>query len=534
MGNATSPTYYADILTRLFENIAVIIDQHQPLVELHYGKGRMLRVIQRLQEESDEECGLILDQFSQNRKLEAKLVEIQSLNIAMIRSSTTNWSVNNPSNNQPTTGSEHASQLVDPRQLDANLLELALIGQRSALFYRFLHERANEEMEIIGTDESTQDVIMHGKDKRFYGDNGLLASSGLTKRTRELMNSYLVIDNYLLKRNIEKAMKLDDYDPAAGYTSTCVDDVFFILKKVIRRCITTCEPEVLVSTVNNILKDLDTGYLQVFQQKMSVAFAGQENGGRSAERSADQAKINYMVLLNNLNVSAEYMQRLAQDARPDVDKAIWKHKEKDLETADKALNNLSSASSKFQRLLQSGLEQLLGQIIKPRIRPLFQHGYREVKYVLDEDEYNEADVEELFVKRFQSGFDKMIDIYRRTLTEENFGTLMGILLDAITAQWERIISQTRFNQFGALRFDKDLRSVIHHLSSMTEWLSRDRFTRLNQMATLLNFEEPSEIYDYWGAKAGPVSWRLTVAEVKRILMLRLDFDEEEVTNLSLH
>ena len=78
---ATSPTYYADILTRLFENIAVIIDQHQPLVELHYGKGRMLRVIQRLQEESDEECGLILDQFSQNRKLEAK---VSSINLTLL------------------------------------------------------------------------------------------------------------------------------------------------------------------------------------------------------------------------------------------------------------------------------------------------------------------------------------------------------------------------------------------------------------------------------------------------------------------
>ena len=135
------------------------------------------------------------------------------------------------------------------------------------------------------------------------------------------------------------------------------------------------------------------------------------------------------------------------------------------------------------------MEQLMGQILKPRIRPLFQHGYREVKYVLEEDEYNEADVEELFVKRFRGGFDKLIDSYQRTLTDANFTTIMGLLLDAITAQWERIISQTRFNQYGALRFDKDLRSVIHYLSSLTEWLSRDRFTRLNQMATLLNFEE---------------------------------------------
>ena len=215
--------YYADTLTRLFENIAVIIDQHQPLVELHYGRGRMLRVIQRLQEESDIESGRILDQFVQNRKLESKLVEIQSLNIAMIRSSTTNWSTSPGGGTNGTSvagtgaglGGTNASgvsgqtngnnnPLTDPRQLDANLLELALISQRGALFYQFINERADDEMEHIGTDESTQDMIMHGKDKRYYGDNGLLASSGLVKRNKELMNSYLVIDSYLLRRNIDK------------------------------------------------------------------------------------------------------------------------------------------------------------------------------------------------------------------------------------------------------------------------------------------------------------------------------------------
>ncbi|KAI8138173.1 COG4 transport protein-domain-containing protein [Fennellomyces sp. T-0311] len=490
----------------------------------------MLRVIQRLQEESDVESGRILDQFVQNRKLESKLVEIQSLNIAMIRSSTTNWSASPVQNGTGNGGSvsgtgasaqsSNSNQLTDPRQLDANLLELALISQRGSLFYQFINERATDEMEHIGTDETTQDMIMQGKDKRYYGDNGLLASSGLAKRTKELMNSYLVIDSYLLRRNIDKAMKLDDYDPSSSQTSTCVDDVFFILKKVVKRSISTCEPDVVVATVKAILKALDNSYLQVFQQKMSVTFAGQEPGNRSAERSAEQAKVNYMVLLNNLNVSAEYMQRLAQDARPEIEAAIWKEKEYDMKIATKALDDLAAASSKFQKLLQSGMEQLMTQILKPRIRPLFQHAYREVKYVLEEDEYNEADVEELFVKRFRGGFDKMIDSYRRTLTDANFASIMGLALDAITAQWERIIAQTRFNQYGALRFDKDLRSVIHYLSSMTEWLSRDRFTRLNQMATLLNFEEPSEIYDYWGAKAGPVSWRLTVAEIKKILTLR--------------
>lgn len=135
------------------------------------------------------------------------------------------------------------------------------------------------------------------------------------------------------------------------------------------------------------------------------------------------------------------------------------------------------------------MEQLLNQILKPRIRPLFQDAYREVKYVLEEEEYNEADIEERFVKRFRRGFETLIQIYRRTLTDNNFSTLMSLLLEALTSQWERIVFQTRFNQYGALRFDKDLRSTMHYLSTLTEWLSRDRFTRLNQMSTLLNFEE---------------------------------------------
>ena len=92
-----------------------------------------------------------------------------------------------------------------------------------------------------------------------------------------------------------QAMKLDDYDPSSSQTSTCVDDVFFILKKVMKRSISTCEPDVVTATVKAILKTLDSAYLQVFQQKMSVTFAGQEPGNRNAERSAEQAKVNYMV-----------------------------------------------------------------------------------------------------------------------------------------------------------------------------------------------------------------------------------------------
>ncbi|KAI8373112.1 COG4 transport protein-domain-containing protein [Radiomyces spectabilis] len=482
----------------------------------------MLRVIQQLQEESDTQSGLILDRFLQIRKLESKLVEIQSLNISLMRSSAASR-INPNAANASSPVNDAANELVEPRQLDANLLELSLISQRGALFQSFLHERANDDLNNIDEDGTARRIMMNGKDKRYYGDNGLLLTSGLRKRVRELLNSYLVIDAFLMKRNIDKAMTMDEYDPSIAPTSTCVDDVFFILKKVIKRSISTYEPEVITSTVQTVLKTLDNLYIQTFQQKMSMAFAGQELTGRSADRSLDQAKISYMIVLNNLDVSTEYTERLVADLRQDVAAGIWANEKKDMEAATKALDNLAAISKKFQNLLQSRMEQLMAQMLKPRVRPLFQDAYREVKYVLDEEEYNEVEVEELFIKRFRQGFNTLILLYHRTLTENNFRLLLSLLLDVVSVQWEKIVLQTRFNQYGALRFDKDLRTAIHFLSGLTDWLYRDRFTRLSQMATLLNFEEPSEIYECWGAKAGPVSWRLTVTEVKKVLALRYVF-----------
>ncbi|KAI9357524.1 COG4 transport protein-domain-containing protein [Pilaira anomala] len=491
----------------------------------------MLRVIQRLQEESDVQSVIILDRFLQTRRLESKLVEIQVLLIAMMRNNTT-YTLNRPGT--PTTATqspESTNPLIEHRQLDANLFELSLICQRSVLFNSFMNERANDEMEILESDENEKEMVMKGKDSRYYGHNGLLLSSGLTKRVRELMSSYLVIDEYLLKKSIDKAMKMDDYDPSVSQTSTCVDDVFFILKTVIKRCISTYEPQVVGSTVRTTLKTLEVAYINQFQQRMSTVFSSYDSTGRNAERAIEMAKTSYMVILNNLDVSADYTHRLAKEVEPSIKNGIWLDEENDVKKTIEYIQEFEGIADKFRQLLQNGLEQLLNQILKPRIRPLFQDAYREVKYVLEEDEYNEADIEDRFVKRFRRGFEKLISIYRRTLTDTNFSTLMGLILEALTSQWERIVFQTRFNQYGALRFDKDLRSVIHYLSTLTEWLSRDRFTRLNQMSTLLNFEEPTEIYDFWGQKNGPVSWRLTVTEVKKILALRLDFDPEEVAKL---
>lgn len=48
----------------------------------------------------------------------------------------------------------------------------------------------------------------------------------------------------------------------------------------------------------------------------------------------------------------------------------------------------------------------------------------------------------------------------------------------------------RFSELGAIRFDRDLRSVTAYLGSQAEYGDmRERFQRLQQISTLLNLDE---------------------------------------------
>ena len=53
-----------------------------------------------------------------------------------------------------------------------------------------------------------------------------------------------------------------------------------------------------------------------------------------------------------------------------------------------------------------------------------------------------------------------------------------------------------FYQLGGLQFDKELRSLVGYLTSVTQWTIRDKFARLTQMATILNLERVSVTRKY--------------------------------------
>lgn len=137
--------FYANALTKLFEHIAQIVEGHGGLVERHYGSGKMVRVIERLQMEADVQGGIILDTWSDERGIDRKLTDVKSYPFSFLvqsflpqpsRSGTPR--VNSPAIGGTNTGRDSEDEGVNMKEVDALLNEIAVMLGRWSLYTRFL------------------------------------------------------------------------------------------------------------------------------------------------------------------------------------------------------------------------------------------------------------------------------------------------------------------------------------------------------------------------------------------------------------
>lgn len=142
--------------------------------------------------------------------------------------------------------------------------------------------------------------------------------------------------------------------------------------------------------------------------------------------------------------------------------------------------------------MQSGLDQLFNQLVRPRLRNFLTDCYRDITYLLDEDAYTESDYSNLFQKRFLKAWEVLTDPYRDTFTSENYRVLFTSLIGVLGRLWEMTLKSMKFTELGALRFDRDLRAISNVLGGQTPYgtsILREGFARLQQIGMSLSVEE---------------------------------------------
>lgn len=139
--------FFADALIKLFEHIAQIVEDHGAIVEAHYGVGRMVRVIERLQLEADVQGGIIIDTWSEERSIDRRLTDIRSYAFTFLVQS---FLPGAPTKSgTPRAGSPVSKGvasdiyapdegLVDMKAMDMVLNEMAMILGRWSLYKKFI------------------------------------------------------------------------------------------------------------------------------------------------------------------------------------------------------------------------------------------------------------------------------------------------------------------------------------------------------------------------------------------------------------
>ncbi|KAL8707475.1 MAG: hypothetical protein Q9220_007507 [cf. Caloplaca sp. 1 TL-2023] len=142
----TEGYFYANALTKLFEQIAQIVEQHGGLVRLHYGAGSIIRVIERLQTEADVQGGIIIDSWSDERSVDRRLTDIKSYAFTFLVQSflpaqparTGTPRAGSPHKKGVDESRHHKEEGADTKEVDTLLSEMTVMAARWSLYRRFI------------------------------------------------------------------------------------------------------------------------------------------------------------------------------------------------------------------------------------------------------------------------------------------------------------------------------------------------------------------------------------------------------------
>ncbi|KAM4630234.1 conserved oligomeric Golgi complex subunit 4 isoform 1-T1 [Polymixia lowei] len=567
-----APLIFADTLTLLLEGIARVVETHQPIVETYYGPGHLYTLITHLQQECDRQAQKIVDKFIQQRDYHNKFQIVQS---SMMKS-------------MPT-------ERIEPRELDPVLMEVTLMNARAELYVRFLRRRMMADFEVGDarsiTQEHRQNVEKLLQNSLLSRTMQELIGYYIPMEEyymRETVNKAVAMDTYekgqLTSSMVDDCFYIVKKCISRALSSSSID----CLCAMINHATSVLESDFREVLYNKLRQGFPATTLQDIQRGVSSAVSLMQSSLQQGKfntlgiESAEHAKAAFLVTLNNVEVCSENITTLKRNLENDCSKLFMQGSGSGEQAKiDSCLSDLVNTSSKFKDLLQEGLTELNTTAIKPQVKPWIS-SFLSISHNIEEEEFNEYEANDPWVQQVIVNLEQLMAEFKvsilsnntvknksdaaedRTLNQLNiytlsipffflpslsllvidfphksalspviYDTLTSLMTSLVSIEMEKTVLKCTFSRLGGLQFDKELRSLVAYLTTVTTWTIRDKFARLTQMATILNLERVTEILDYWGPNSGPLTWRLTPAEVRQVLALRIDFRSEDIKRLRL-
>ncbi|KAI0974330.1 COG4 transport protein-domain-containing protein [Xylaria arbuscula] len=534
--------FYANALTKLFEHIAQIVEGHGSLVERHYGEGKMVKVIEKLQMEADVQGGIVLDSWSDERNVSRRLTDVKSYPFSFLVQSFLPQQKTlggTPRMSSPAVGGGTNPRVsedegVNMKEIDGLLNEISVMLGRWSLYTRFLAGKCKSP-------DSPEDMPL--------SIPKLLSNSNLQRKvSAKLVEPYNFMSTFFFRRSVEKAFQLDEspsgltlnlskpIEANAPFIISAVDDVMYIVSAVIQRSISTAQREVVSHVISSSGRVLESDFIKMMHQKMQNESYPRPvvQGGMPPEDKI----VAFIVLINSLDVSNEYLARIITtrlgnpprhpDGSPHPNPLTASFPfENDVALVTSSLKNLHSTfTAKTTELLNDGLLVLFNQVVRQKLRTIMAEAFRDADYWRTEEELaeialqNDEDEDDLLdrvPRRFEQGWDALMKPIARLMTPKTYNTLLEITATHLSRQSleKRIWSYSgKTNAYGAIRMERDFNGIISTVAK-GNYSVRELFNRVTQILMVANMED-----DEWEELVetdddGGIEWVLSQDERRR-------------------
>ena len=481
----------------LFADIQQIVLNKKSSVDVLYGPGYILYIILELQRECDAWVKRILSQQKQIRKIEHKLALIHDSNTAGTQS----------------------QKKIETKELDVILTELTTIISHAENYFAFIYTHMLASLAELETQQTLSE--------EFVNQSKMLVSE-CKQQVQELLSHYIEFENHFMRQSIDRASELNQ----STASNSLLDDTFYILHKCMRRAISTSSPD----CIGAMLNDAGSVLLEFKSrlQSKNKAGSGVDIAGviQAKLKSADQANLHTQSrYMNQMETCLEYIDKLACELETDLERFFSSSQELNCVRIRTCLDEFRSHSKVFKILLNSTIADIYKQFLLPKVHAQMEsYSTRNFNISMDEFSQRESSAE---IQGLLLSLQEQLSKFNGEMSTKNFEMIIDHLLEDICHQLERGILRSRFTQMGALLLDKEFRTLSSYLSGKTRVSIREKLARTNQIISLLSLESLREIRDYWRPNTGLISSRLSLAEVKNILKLRVDLDKDLIMKIYL-
>lgn len=534
---------YADTLFLFFEGIAALLETSQPIVENSYGPDKLLDFINILQVEIDKIVGKVIDSFTKKRLLEKRVQVAQRI----LR--------------DDRQADRVGAERLDALELDTLLSEICLMNTHTEMYWRFVRRRikgatveADPEDLVVGHNDDFEEIDgekkklleeekLRRKEEREQKLDQLLNRSLVGSKMQELLGNYLLLEQYYMDESIRKAIDTDVKEE--GLLSSVVDDVLFLVRKCVRRAMSSGSVDCVCAALNNGVALLETAFYRHLYNAIqagypSTNFAAEalqtaQNAynviqhGKSIE--ADVQRDTFLTATNNARGMAEFLLELRRGLESEWSKTERSNVE--MGKFEHAVGQLTDVSRKLHHLASLAMESLSKTAFRPKLRTSCD-SFVDLPHSLTDTQLSEFEAMDPFIEQFNGTLDKQIAYFEKLLHKENFHNLLLIVCSEVERQMERVIMKCSFNRLGGLQLDREFRQLSAYLSGVAGWTARERCARLAQIVALLNVENLEEAIELRETtRASSIARVMPAVDAIKVLQLRTDFPASLVQKLVL-